>query len=441
MPAKAGIQRLAVTPSQEMSKVDLIVHSAAQLVTCASPGGARRGAAMGQMDIVADGAVAIGGGRILAVGPSDDVLRDFEAAEELDASGCVVCPGFVDPHTHVVHAGDRADEFERRVRGETYEDIARAGGGILATMRATRAATVPTLIEQSGARLREMLELGTTTAEVKTGYGLDTSSELKLLRVIDRLDRHQPIELVPTFMAAHGVPPDFAGRAGAYVDYVIGETLPAAVEWYRGSSFAADGRPMFADVFCERGAFDLAQSRRVLQASKDAGLPLKAHVDEFSELGGLAMALELGATSVDHLDETGRAGFALLARSAAIAVVIPAVNFNLGATRFANARAMVDAGAAVALTTDINPGSAPCPSLPLVMAIACRYQKLSPAEALVAATINAAYAIGMGSRVGSLEPGKQADLLLLDLPDYRHLAYRFGGNPVVQVIKKGAVVL
>ena len=424
-----------------VTRVDLLIHSAAQVVACASPGGPKRGAAMRELGIVADGAVAITGGRIVAVGSSDDMLAAYEAAEEIDAAGYVVCPGFVDPHTHVVHAGDRADEFERRVRGESYEQIARAGGGILATMRATRAATVPTLVAQSGARLGEMLELGTTTAEAKTGYGLDTSSELKLLRVIDRLDRHQPIELVPTFMAAHAVPPDFAGRADAYVDLIVEEMLPAAVEWYRGSPFAAAGRPLFVDVFCERGAFDLAQSRRVLQAAKDAGVGLKAHVDQFSALGGLAMALELGATSVDHLDETGPEGFALLARSSAIAVVIPAVNFNFGATRFANARAMIDAGAAVALTTDINPGSAPCPSLPLVMAIACRYQKLSPAEALCAVTINAAHAVGLGDRVGSLEPGKQADLLLLDMPDYRHLAYRFGGNPVARVIKKGAIVL
>ena len=367
--------------------------------------------------------------------------RAYEAGQEIDASGHVVCPGFVDPHTHVAYAGDRVDEFERRLRGETYQDIAAAGGGILATVRATREATVNAIVDESTARLAEMLRLGTTTAEAKTGYGLDTGNELKLLRAIDRLDRHQGIELVPTFMAAHAVPPEFAGRADAYVDSIIEDTLPAAVAWYRGSRFAADGRPMFADVFCEQHAFDVAQSYRVLQAAKDAGLPLKAHVDEFTALGGLAMALGLGATSVDHLDVTVGDDLALVARSPAVAVVIPTVNFNLGATRFAHARAIIDSGGALALTTDINPGSSPCPSMPLVMAIACRYQKLTPAEALVASTINAAHAIGLGARVGSLEPGKQADLLLLDVPDYRHLAYRFGGNPVVNVIKRGTVVL
>ena len=424
-----------------MTPVDLLVHSAPQVLTCAAPDGAKRGAAMAVPGFIALGAVAIAGGRIVAVGPSAELRRSYEAKQEIDASGHAVCPGFVDPHTHVAYAGDRVDEFEHRIRGESYQQIAAAGGGILSTVRATRDASVGAIVEQSATRLAEMLALGTTTAEVKTGYGLDTGNELKLLRAIDRLDRHQAIELVPTFMGAHAVPPEFHGRAGAYVQYLIDESLPAVVDWYQGSTFAASGRPMFADVFCEQHAFDVAQSQRVLQAAKDAGLPLKAHVDQFNELGGLALALSLGATSVDHLDMTGAEGIAALARSATIAVVIPTVNFNLGQTRFADARAMIDAGAAVALTTDINPGSAPCPSMPLAMAIACRYQKLSPAEALAAATINAAHAIGLGDRIGSLEPGKQADLLVLDAPDYRQLAYRFGGNPVFQVIKKGAVVL
>jgi imidazolonepropionase len=423
-----------------LAPVDLLVHSAAQVVTCAAPAGARRGKAMADVGVLNDAAIAITNGRITAVGPSAALRKSHEARHEIDASGRAVCPGFVDPHTHVVYAGDRVDEFERRICGESYEAIAAAGGGILSTVRATREASMNALVEQSAARLGEMLRLGTTTAEAKTGYGLDTGTELKLLRAIDRLDRHQGVELVPTFMAAHAVPPEFAGRADAYVDYVIEESLPAAVAWYEGSPFKADGRPMFADVYCERGAFDAAQSRRLLQAAKAAGLPLKAHVDQFSALGGLPMALELGATSVDHLDVTQPGDLPLLAKSAAVAVLIPAASFNLGATRFADARAMIDAGAALALTTDINPGSAPCPSMPLVMAIACRFQKLSPAEALVAATINAAHAIGLGARLGSIEPGKQADLVVLHAPDYRHLAYEFGGNPVAQVVKKGRIV-
>ncbi len=420
--------------------VDLLIHSAAQVVTCASPGGAKRGAAMDELGIVAGGAVAIDGGRIVAIGPSTELRRTHRAAEEINAAGRVVCPGFVDPHTHVVYAGDRVDEFERRIRGETYSQIAAAGGGILSTVRATRAATPGTIVTQSQARLAEMLRLGTTTAEAKSGYGLDPVHELMLLRAIAELDHTQPLELVPTFMGAHALPPEYAGNAGEYVELIIHKMLPAVRAWYGTTRFAQDGRPFFADVFCERGAFDVAQSRRVLEAAAKQGLALKAHVDEFSELGGLEMALALGAVSVDHLDQTGPKGIAALAASKTVGVVIPAVNFNLGVTRFANARAMIDAGAAIALATDINPGSAPCPSMPLVMAIACRYQKLRPAEALNAATLNAAHAIGMGDRIGSLEPGKQADMLVLDLPDYRHLAYRFGGNPVAAVIKKGKKV-
>lgn len=427
--------------SRKPARVDLLVHSAAQLVTCASPGGPRRGAAMDDAGVIADGAVAIRDGKIVAVGSSEELLARHVAEEELDATGCAVCPGFVDPHTHVVFAGDRADEFERRIRGETYQQIAASGGGILSTVRATRAAAVPSIVDQSLARLDEMLNFGTTTVEAKTGYGLDAATEMKLLRAIDRLDRTGPFELVPTFMAAHTVPPEFAGRADAYLDLVVDELLPAAVAWHEASGFKADGRPMFIDVFCEQHAFTLEQARRVLQAGRDAGLPLKAHVDQFNELGGLALALELGATSVDHLDVTGDAGIRALASSPAVGVVIPTASFNLGGARYAGARAMIDAGAALALTTDLNPGSSPCPSLPLAMAIACRYQKLTPAEALVAGTINAAHAIGVGDRLGSLEAGKQADLLMLDAPDYRHLAYQFGGNLVAKVVKKGGIVV
>lgn len=420
--------------------IDLLIHGAAQVVTCASPGGARRGAAMREVGILDGDAVAIAGGRIVDLGTAADLRRRYTAADELDARGQTLCAGFVDPHTHVVHAGDRVDEFERRIRGESYQQIMAAGGGIAATVRATRAASPAEIVAQSRRRLDRMLACGTTTAEAKTGYGLELAAELKLLQATEELDRLHAIDLVPTFLGAHALPPEFAGRADEYLDLVISQMLPAAAQWHRASRFAQSHRPMFVDVFCETGAFDCAQSRRVLRAARQLDLPIKAHVDEFSRLGGLAMALELGATSVDHLDETDAAGIAALARSATIAVVIPTVNFNLGATRFADARAMIDAGAAVALTTDINPGSAPCPSLPLAMAIACRYQKLSPAEALTAATINAAHAIGLGDRVGSLERGKQADLVIVDAPDYRHLAYQFGGNLAARVVKNGKIV-
>jgi imidazolonepropionase len=420
-------------------KVDLLIHSAAHVVTCASAGGPKRGAAMRDPGIIPGGAVAVDGGLVVAAGPSDSLRAEYQAAQEIDASSKVVCPGFVDPHTHVVFAGDRVAEFEQRIAGASYMEIMAAGGGIAFTTRATRAASVAQLVAETRPRLAAMLALGTTTAECKSGYGLDTASELRILEAIAALDRAQPIELVPTFMGAHALPPEYADRADDYVDLVVNEMIPAAAAWYCSSHFAARGTPFFADVFCEQNAFDVVQSRRVLVAAQAAGMRVKAHVDEFTALGGLDMALELGATSVDHLDATGAEGIARLAQSNTVGVVIPAVNFNLGSTHFANARAIIDAGAALALTTDINPGSAPCPSMPLVLAIACRYQRLLPAEALVAATINAAHAIGLGARLGSIEPGKQADLLLVAAPDYRHLAYQFGGNLVERVIKRGHV--
>ena len=407
--------------------VELLIRNAAQVVTCASPGRPKHGAMMREAGVIDDGAVAINAGKIVAVGPSRDL--NFEAHETVDATGRVVCPGFVDPHTHVVYAGDRIEEFERRCGGESYQQIMAAGGGIASTVRATRAASVVEIMTQSKRRLDEMVQLGTTTAEVKTGYGLDLATEMKLLEVIAALAAEHSIELVATFMPAHVVAAEFRGRADAYVDLICDEMLPAAV-----------GRARFVDVFCEEHAFTVAQSRRVLEAARAKGFALKAHVDQFTQLGGLQMALELGATSVDHLDVTDAQGIALLAKSRTVGVVIPAASFNLGATRFAGARARIDAGAVIALTTDINPGSSPCPSLPLTMAIACRYQKLTPAEALNAATINAAHAIGLGDRVGSLEPGKQADLLIVDAPDFRHIAYRLGGNLVSQVVKAGRIV-
>lgn len=421
-------------------KVDVLIHSARQLVTCAGPAGARRGRAMSDAGLVENGAVALADGVIVAAGATAEVRAAFQGRQEIDASGRVVCPGFVDPHTHAVYAGDRIDEFERRIAGATYLDIMAAGGGIASTVRATRAATLDQLIAESLPRLDAMLALGTTTAEVKTGYGLDTPTELKMLRAIEALDGSRPIDLAPTLLAAHAVPPEYqAAGAGSYVARVITETTPAAAEWFARSPFPARGIPMFVDVFCEQAAFDVPQSRRVLQAGIAAGLRAKAHVDEFTSLGGVGMALDLGAVSVDHLDVTGAADIARIAASSAVAVVIPAVNFNLGSVRFADARGLVDAGAAVALCTDLNPGSAPCPSLPLVMAIACRYQHLSPAEAMTACTINAAHAIGLGDRIGSIEPGKQADMLILAAPDYRHLAYQFGATLVETVVKAGRI--
>jgi imidazolonepropionase len=423
-------------------QIDLLIHSAAQLITCTSPDNKpKRGAAMRDIGMIQDGAVGVRDGVILAVGPSEPLQAQYSAAKTIDASGKVVCPGFVDPHTHVVYAGDRIDEFEMRINGATYMEIMAAGGGIVSTMKAVRTASLEQIVAETRARLDMMLRQGTTTAEVKTGYGLDTINELKLLEAIAVLDADHSIDLIPTFMGAHALPPEYRGRADEYVTLVIDDMLPQAARWYQNSAFADKGTPFFIDVFCENNAFDVEQSRRVLEAGKSHGLKVKAHVDEFTSLGGVRMAVELGAVSVDHLDVTSSEEIELLAASQTVSVVIPAVNFNLGSTQFANARAILDAGAALALTTDINPGSAPCPSMPMVMAIACRYQHLLPGEALNASTINAACAVGMGDRIGSIEVGKQADFLVLDTSDYRYLAYQFGGNLVESVFKRGEMVV
>ena len=420
--------------------VDLIVHNAGQLVTGADAGAAKRGAAMRELGIIADGAVAADAGVIVAVGASRDIREHFAARQTLDASGRAVIPGLVDPHTHVVFGGDRVHEFELRVQGASYMEIMAAGGGILSTMRATRAAAEDELFVAARRRLDEMLTLGTTTVEIKSGYGLDTATELKLLRVMARLDQEHPCTVVPTFLGAHTLPPEFRDDADGYVELVVEEMIPAVAAWYAASHFAEEGRPLFIDVFCEEHAFDVDQSRRILAAGLAAGMRPKAHVDQFNRLGGVQMAVALGAVSVDHLDVSGPDELAALAGAATIAVPLPAANLNLGHTAFAPGRALIDAGAAVALATDLNPGSAPCYSQPLVMAVAARYLHMLPAEALTAVTVNAAHAVGMGAQVGSLDVGKQADLLILKEADYRHVAYFFGGNPVATVIVRGEVV-
>ncbi len=418
-------------------KVDLIIENAAQLVTCASDGKPKRGAAMAEVGILESGALAIAEGKIVGVGNSQEIGRDFQSETIVDASNKVVCPAFVDPHTHIVFAGNRLNEFELKIKGADYLEILQNGGGIISTVRQTREADFESLVEQSRRRLDKMLACGTLTAEIKSGYGLDTETELKMLAAIFELDKTHAIDLIPTFLPAHAFPPEFKGREDEYVDLICGEMLPLANSEFQTSNSKVS---FFVDVFCEKNAFTLEQSRRVLETAKSLGFGLKAHVDEFTNLGCARLAIELGATSIDHLDATSDEEIALLAASNTIGIVTPTVNFNFGSTHFADARKMIDQGCAIAVSTDYNPGSAPCPSQPMAMAIACRYQKLLPSEAFNAATINAAYAIGSGETAGSLEVGKYADVLILDTNDYRQIAYEFGASFVKTIIKKGEIL-
>lgn len=395
---------------------------------------------MNDPGIIVDASVAISSGMIVAAATAGVVASEYDSGEMLDAGGKAVIPGFVEPHTHAVFAGNRIDEFELRIKGASYLEVLEKGGGILSTMRATRAASLDELIELSRPRLFSLLAQGATTIEVKTGYGLDLESELRMLEVIEKLDQMLPVDLVPTFMPAHAVPPEFENDSDGYVDLICERMIPAAVSWFKGSHFSVKGTPFFIDVFCENGTFSVAQGRRIVDAGRKHGMNVKAHVDQFTNLGGVSMALEFEATSIDHLDCVTEAEVALIAKSDTVAVLCPSVNLHSGSTEFPNARRLLDTGAVVALSTDFNPGSSPCTSMPLVMALACRYLKMNPAESLNAATINASYACGTGTMAGSIEKGKQADLLILKSDDWRSAAYELGGNPIEKVIKNGRAV-
>ncbi|MCX7840580.1 MAG: imidazolonepropionase [Anaerolineae bacterium] len=443
----SNLQSLISNPSAllraSLPSPDLIIHSANQILTLAGDA-PKRGATQGDLAILRDGAIAIRGEHIIAVGDTLDLLSLADAhTRTLDARGKIVLPGFVDAHTHAVFAGDRANEFDLRLRGVSYLEIQKQGGGIMSTVRATRAASLQELVAQSRARLDAMLAHGTTTAEVKTGYGLDTATELKMLDAIAALDAEHPIDLVATFLGAHVVPTEYKGREDAYVDLIINEMLPAVNRRRktedREHRSAVGGRPSFCDVFCDEGAFTLEQTRRILTRARELGFGLRVHADEFANLGAATLAAELGAASADHLMVTRREEMRAMSQANVVAVLLPGTTFGLGKTNFADGRAFVEENVPVALATDLNPGTCWCESMPFVIALACRYEKLTPAEAIVAATLNAAYSLGIADRVGSLVPGKLADILIANVPDYRHLAYRFGTNPIETVIKRGKI--
>jgi imidazolonepropionase len=424
----------------------MLIHSASQLLTLVSrptpqqQGGInQRGHDLGRLEIIPDGAVLVRGGIIEDTGPTSQLLEAYPAEERFDASGRVVMPGLIDPHTHLIWAGDRAAEFEMRLQGKTYQEISASGGGIRSTVNATRAASLEELKSTARQRTQTMLRFGTTTAEAKTGYALQHPGELTQMRAILELDNEGPLELWPTYLGAHDIPPEYKSNPDGYVDQLCNLMLPELHEWWQ---VHAPGRPLpFVDVFCETIAFNLEQSRRILQAAKNLGFPLKIHADEFDNLGGATLAASLGAVSADHLVKTGPEDIAALASSDTVSVALPCTPFGLAEPQYTPANAILAAGGLLAIATDLNPGTAWCESMQFAIALACRYLRLTPAQAIAAATINAAAAIQQQNRIGSLEAGKQADLIILNVSDYRHLGYRFGANLVERVIKRGEFVI
>ena len=415
----------------ERTPVDLVLLGASELAT---PVGsrARGGSELGAIRVVRDGAVAIAGDRIVAVGEAREIAARYSAARELDADGGTIVPGFVDAHTHPVFAGTREDEFEMRTRGATYSEIAAKGGGILSTVRGVRAASAEELLARVLLHLDRFLEHGTTTVEAKSGYGLDPASELKCLEVLAAAGRTHPVEVVPTFLGAHDVPAEHRANPAVYVDLVVLEMLPRVAEARLAE---------YCDVFVERGFFDVAASRRILERAKDLGFGLRLHADQLSSTGAAELAAELSAASADHLEHATPRGIEALGRAGVIPVLCPVVPLVLRQEREAPARAMIDAGLAPAVSTDFNPGSCYLASLPEALSWAALRYRMTAGEALTAATLNAACSLGRGARLGSIEEGKQADLAVLDVPNHKHLVYELGRNPVRAVIKAGEVVL
>lgn len=409
---------------------DLLVHSASEVLTMAGgPEGPLRGRDQGATAPLRDGAVACSGGRILEVGPSDALRRRYAAAREVDAAGRAVIPGLVDAHTHLVFAGERAAEWERRCLGATYQEIAAAGGGIRSSVAAFRAASDADLRATAAARRRRALLHGTTTMEVKSGYGLSLEQEVRALEVVRDLDDRG--DLVPTFLGAHAVPPEYDGRTAEYARLVAEEMIPEV---------ARRGLARYCDVFCEERYFDAAQSRAILEAARGHGLGLRIHADELSACGGAELAASLRCASADHLLEVTPAGIAALAGSGTVAVLLPGTSFFLGMRKFAPARALVEAGVPVAVATDCNPGSSMTENLQQAVALGCVGLRMTAAEVLVGATRNAAWSLGLGREAGTLAAGYRADLVVLDVPEARLVGYHHGVNHAAVVVHHGEVV-
>ena len=413
---------------------DILIKNASELVTArGTRGGPKTKGGMNELGIIRNGALAIKGKEIVAVGETDEILGTVRRARTvIDATDRIVLPGFVDCHTHLVFGGSREDEFIQKIDGRSYLEIMQGNGGIFSTVDKTRQALASpgTLMKRAQAFLGRMLAYGTTTAEIKTGYGLSTESELGLLKVIAGLKESQPVDIVPTFLGAHAFPKEYKERKADYIRLVLGMLERVKTE----------GLAEYCDVFLEVGAFSPSEARTILVQAKKQGLKLKLHAGEFNDIGGAELGAELGATSIDHLDYISERGMELMAEKRTIGVLLPGVPFHLMTNKYAPARKLIEAGVPIALATDFNPGSCPTLSMQMIIALACRQLKMTPAEAINAATINAACALDRGEEVGSIEVGKKADVIVLDIPRHQQLPYWFGVNVVGTVVKNGVII-
>jgi len=413
----------------------LLITGASQLLTLGGRG-PRRGDSLSELGLIENGAVLARDGMIAAVGTRKQVeaVPEARAAQKLDLGGRVVLPGFVDSHTHLVHAASRAEEYELKIQGASYEEIARKGGGILNSVEKLRGATAEELKKRALAALREFAAHGTTTIEAKSGYGLDVASELKTLKLHKELAAEQPLEIRSTFLGAHVVPEEFRGKTGGarkYIQLLEENLLPQIAERKLAE---------FCDVFCDRGAFTVEESKRVLQAGRQWGLAPRMHAEQLSRSGATRLAVLLRAASCDHLEYVNKSDIRALGKSETVATLLPGCDFHLGLKKYAPARELIDAGAIVALATDYNPGTSPTLSMPMILSLACTQLRMTPAEAITAATINAAYALRREKQIGSLEVGKQADIAVFEVADYREIPYYFGVNHCWMTIKRGRVI-
>jgi imidazolonepropionase len=413
-----------------------LISGASQVLTLRGRGPRRGAAALGNLAIIKNGALLLHDGLIVAVGKRQKIEAHplARVAETFDAGGRVVLPGFVDAHTHLIHAASRAAEYELRITGASYEEIAKRGGGILNSVTRLRAATADALKARALTALTQFAAHGTTTIEAKSGYGLDAASELKILRLHQELAAEQPLEIVSTFLGAHVLPAEFRKRPSGAAEYIALLTDKLIPE------VAAQQLAEFCDVFCERGAFSVAQSRQVLEAGIRGALKPRMHAEQLSRTGGTQLAVKLGAASCDHLEKINRADIRALAKSNTVATLLPGCDFHLGLQRYAPARALIAAGAIIALATDYNPGTSPTASMPMILSLACTQMRMTPAEAISAATINAAYSLNRSKQIGSLEVGKLADVAVFEVDDYREIPYYFGMNTCHTTFKRGQII-